>query len=55
MLQYIKILNYKFLVIDQTIYQEQMYTRLSNLVDNHCWEYYNGILSIQSNITILLH
>ena len=26
----------KYLIIDQMIYWEQMYTRFLNLVDNHC-------------------
>ena len=34
----IKILNFfvKYLIIDQKIYQEQTYTKVFNLADNHC-------------------
>ena len=31
-----KIFWLEYLIIDQTIYWEQMYTRLLNPVDNHC-------------------
>ena len=37
----------KYLIIDQTIYYEQMYTRLLNFVDNYCSQYYNGIILVQ--------
>ena len=37
----IKHLWLKYLIIDQMFYLEQMYTRLLNHVDNHCWEFTN--------------
>ena len=37
----------KYLIIDQTIYYQQMYTRLLNFVDNYCSQYYNGIILVQ--------
>ena len=38
----------KYLLLDQTIYQEQMYTRLLNLVNNHC----NIVDNIVDNIAM---
>ena len=37
----------KYLIIDQTIYLEQMHTRFFNFVDNYYWQYYNELLLIQ--------
>ena len=35
------------LIIDQRIYLKQIYTRLLNRVDNHCWQYYNELILLQ--------
>ena len=37
----------KYLIIDEAIYSEQIYTRLLNHVDNHYWQYYNGLILLQ--------
>ena len=36
----------KYLVINQRLrfYWEQMFTRLYNLNNNHCWQDYNGLI-----------
>ena len=37
----------KYLIIDQTTYSEQMYTRLLNLVDNYYSQHYKGLIILQ--------
>ena len=37
----------KYLIIDQKIYWEQIFTLLSNFVDNYYWQYYNVIILLQ--------
>ena len=37
----------KYLIVGQKIYLEQIYERQLNLVVNHCWQYYNGIILLQ--------
>ena len=32
------------LAIDQMVYLEQMYIKLLNPVDNHCWQWYNKLI-----------
>ena len=34
----------KYLIIDQTIYCEQIYTMFLNHLDNYCWQYHNGLM-----------
>ena len=33
----------KYLILKQKIYYEKMYTKLLNLADNHCWQYYSEL------------
>ena len=37
----------KYLIIDQTNYSEQRYTRLLNFVDNYYSQHYNGLIILQ--------
>ena len=34
----------KYVIIDKTIYWEQMFIRLLNFVDNYCRQYCNGLI-----------
>ena len=43
----VKFFLVKYLIIGQMIYSKQMCTRLLNHSDNHCWQYYNGLILIQ--------
>ena len=37
----------KYLIIDQRIFNEQMYIWFLTFVDNHCWQYYNELILLQ--------
>ena len=34
------------------IYSEQMYTACLNYSDNHCWQYYNGLMLLQQSLNV---
>ena len=58
-LKVFKVLKFlgEILIIEQTIYHEQRYTSLLNLVDNHCWQNCNGLILRQQflNVTHFHH